>query len=108
MHVVRPDLFALSPVKSFTAAFVPVLRKTGGLDGVLFNSDRRRNKELILVPVREIVRAFRAIGSYDPKRFEMRFDDKVGDYHVSVGRTTAPAELRSPHTPLQRTQQPRR
>ena len=65
-------------------------RSSKGLAGVYLASDRQRNRALFAVPLSEWERAFRKIGNDYPTDAHYVFDDKLGDYRVTVGtRRTA-------------------
>jgi hypothetical protein len=54
------------------------------LSGVYVASDRQRNRALFAVPLVEWERAFRRAGNDHPTSISHAFDEKLGDYKVTV------------------------
>jgi len=59
-------------------------RSSKSLAGVYLASDRQRNRALFAVPLLEWERAFRKVGDDYPTDAHYVFDDKLGDYKVTV------------------------
>lgn len=72
--------------------FAQFLQENGGLDAVVFNSDRTRHESLFKIPVASLISLFAEIGTNDPSSIAMVLDPRSGDYGVWVGLTMADPE----------------
>ena len=73
--------------------FMPGFDEGGGLDLLFFNSDRTRHENLFSVQVQTIAELFREVGTNYPSSSRMIFDERIGDYQVSVGPSTEDPEV---------------
>ena len=85
-RVTRDLLFVCNQIVH-SYVFAPLFRSNGQLQGVVFNSDRTKNRELWFASVDEVVKALRAVGRSDPATVQMILDPAKGDYRVSVGES---------------------
>jgi hypothetical protein len=65
--------------------FQPTLSDIGGLDGVLFCSDRERNTLLYELRVSDVIALFEEVGSNDPGSIHSVFDKAKQEWEVRVG-----------------------
>lgn len=65
--------------------FQSVLEERGGLEGFMFSSDRERNRCLLHLAARDVVKLFQKVGNNYPASGTYEFDDGRGDYVVRMG-----------------------
>ncbi|MBV9069307.1 MAG: hypothetical protein JO093_13185 [Acidobacteria bacterium] len=65
-------------------AFLPVHNENDGLEALLVNSDKTRTAALFRIDIDEVIQVFSLIAADDPQESQMVFDDKKGDYKVSL------------------------
>lgn len=68
-------------------AFLPCFKEDGGLDSILFNSDRTRLQHLYSMPLGEIIALFEEVGANDPASMHSHLNENTGDYDVVTGPT---------------------
>jgi hypothetical protein len=74
----------LSNIFIHSYTFLPVHNEDDGLEAILVNSDRTRSDGLFQVAIDDVIKIFSVIASDDPHKSQMIFDDKIGDYEVSL------------------------
>ncbi len=64
--------------------FMPAFNEIGGLDALLFTSDRHRHQRLYSLTLDQIIERFDCIGTDYPNEMRMVFNPKTQDYDVSA------------------------
>lgn len=77
-------LYPLSNIFIHSYTFLPVHNETGGLEGILVNSERTRGDGLFHVDVADIIGVFLRVAADDPFESRMVFDEAKGDYKVAL------------------------
>ena len=67
--------------------FMPKCNERSGLESVLFNSDHTRRKHLYEVTIDQLIALFEEVSENDPASLCLVFNEKTGDYDVTVGPT---------------------
>lgn len=65
--------------------FMANCNERGGLESILFNSDHTRRKHLYKVTVDQLIALFDEASANDPASVCAVFNDKTGDYDMTVG-----------------------
>ena len=60
--------------------------KDGGLNGINFCSDYKKNEALYFLNSEEIKRIFRKVGNDYPAQGRMTYNQEKGDYDISIGQ----------------------
>ncbi|MBS1825026.1 MAG: hypothetical protein JST93_06870 [Acidobacteria bacterium] len=82
------DLRAVCNQVVHSYVFAPLFDTEGQVEGVLFNSDRTRDTEILFAAIPDIAIVFRAVSNCDPSSLHAVFDDRRGDFEVKVGPST--------------------
>lgn len=74
------DLRFISNQVIHSYVFLPDIKEDGSLGGILFCSDRERNKNLFRLDVAELIKILRIVGKDYPPRSTLVFNAKKQDY----------------------------
>ncbi|MEX2485054.1 MAG: hypothetical protein WED10_10855 [Brumimicrobium sp.] len=66
--------------------FVISESQAGGLNGINFCSDYKKNEALYFLSTEEIKRIFRKVGKDYPAQGHMVYNEEKGDYDISIGK----------------------